>query len=391
MLIVRLSAIGDVVHALPLASALKDAYPHLEITWLVEEIPADIVLGNPDLHEVIVVPRSRWKQGRLSSPRVWREYIEFLSSIRRRRFDLTIDLQGYAKSALFALAAGARHRLGWWKLRDGANFVSRALPRRPGSVHRVDWFLDVARALGIDMPTVRFPLDIPRQVREAVQDKLARGGIEPGTHYVVINQAAGNPPRRWGRDRFGAVALCLAEQHGLPTVLIGTAPKSSDCEAIVRQVRNGMEAEGIKNVPPPINLAGATTLKELTAVLDGSLLHITGDTGSTHIAAALGIPVMAFYGSTDPAHAGPWGQMQNVLARRELCSPSCTVRQCAFAVANGETPPASTTRREFLDGGSGSQETAVPLARCLASITVEEATAKLDLILRAARLTKVRS
>src|SRR5689334_1746909 len=160
VLIIRLSAIGDVVHALPLASALKDSYPHLEITWLVEEIPADVVLGNPDLANVIVLPRSRWKRGRANSPTVWREYFAFLADIRRRRFDLTIDVQGYAKSALIALASGAHYRLGWWRLRDGANLVSQAVPRRPQSVHRVDWFLDVARELGVDNPQVRFPLQI---------------------------------------------------------------------------------------------------------------------------------------------------------------------------------------------------------------------------------------
>src|SRR5437763_2618921 len=90
VLIIRLSAIGDVIHALPLASALKDAYPHLEITWLVEEIPADMVLGNPDLERVIVVPRSRWKRGRARSPQVWREYLALLAELRRYRFDLTI-------------------------------------------------------------------------------------------------------------------------------------------------------------------------------------------------------------------------------------------------------------------------------------------------------------
>src|SRR5437763_16307658 len=87
VLIIRLRAIGDVIHALPLASALKDAHPHLEISWLVEEIPADIVLGNPDLERVIVVPRSKWKLGRTRSPQVWREYLEFLAQLRALKFD----------------------------------------------------------------------------------------------------------------------------------------------------------------------------------------------------------------------------------------------------------------------------------------------------------------
>src|ERR1041385_1708149 len=88
LLIIRLSSIGDVVHALPVSAALGEAFPQMEITWLVEEMSADIVTGNPYLNEVLVVPRSRWKQGRLRSPQVWREYLGFLGALRRRRFEV---------------------------------------------------------------------------------------------------------------------------------------------------------------------------------------------------------------------------------------------------------------------------------------------------------------
>ena len=380
ILIVRLSAIGDVVHALPLASALKDAYPHLEITWLVEEIPADMVLGNPDLHDVIVLPRSRWKRGRTRSPRVWAEYLAFLGELRRRRFDVTIDLQGYAKSALLALATGARYRLGWWRLRDGANLVSRALPRLPTSIHRVDWFLDVARALGIPNPGVRFPLHIPIQARESIAARLASAGIAGGRTFVVMNQAAGNPPRRWARQRFGELALEMALRFGLPTVLIGTTPEAADCEAVVEQVRTGLEARIGGDGLAPLNLAGATTLKETAALLDSCALHVSGDTGSTHIAAALGTPVVAFYGSSDPAHAGPWGQFDHVLARRDLCSPACTVRQCAYSVMDGGSAGALTS------AALASTDAGDPLlssARCLNAIIVEEALVKVEEVLTA--------
>jgi len=253
VLIIRLSAIGDVIHATPLASALKDAYPHLEISWLVEEIPAEIVLDSPDLEHVIVVPRSRWKRGRARSPQVWREYLAFLSHLRAYHFDVTIDLQGYAKSALYALATRARFRLGWWRMRDGANLVSRPLPRRPESIHRVDWFLDVARALGVENPRVRFPIQIPDSARLSVQGKLGASGIAPGSPYVVINQAAGNPPRRWGLQNFAGLASQLALKYDLPSVLIGTPPESNDCEWIVQQVTEDMRRHSVIGVKPPLN------------------------------------------------------------------------------------------------------------------------------------------
>ena len=384
LLIIRLSAIGDVIHALPLASALKDAYPHLEISWLVEEIPADVVLGNPDLKRVIVVPRSRWKQGRTHSPRVWREYLAFLAHLRAQRFDVTIDLQGYAKSALYALATGARYRLGWWRMRDGANLVSRPLPRCPESVHRVDWFLDVARSLGIENPRVRFPLHIPQAARQRVREMLARAGIGPGVRYAVINQAAGNPPRRWGLKQFGALTSQLAQRYRLSAVLIGTLPEAMDCDAIVRQVTTELRMRGVTDMPPPVNLAGKTTLKELAALLEGCSLHISGDTGSTHLAAALGIPVVAFYGSTDPAHAGPWGQSDHVLDRRDLCSPICTIRRCVYAVT-GSASVRDGYACSAMDRSENSDGSETVSARCLAAITVEQALTAVDQIIQSLR------
>src|SRR5262245_55151213 len=147
VLIIRLSSIGDVIHALPVSAALGEAFPHLELTWIVEESAADVVRDNPYLHDVIVVPRERWKRGR-KSPDIWREYLGFLRMLRERRFEVSLDLQGYAKSGLMAWAAAAPYRLGWWKQQDMAGMISRPLPHRPESIHRVDWFLDVARALG---------------------------------------------------------------------------------------------------------------------------------------------------------------------------------------------------------------------------------------------------
>ncbi len=377
VLIIRLSAIGDVIHALPLASALRDAHPHLEITWLVEEIPADVVLGNPDLNRVIVVPRARWKRGRFHSPAVWREIIGFLGSLRHERFDLTIDLQGYAKSATYVLAAGSPWRVGWWRMRDGSNLVSRPLPRRVQSVHRVDWFLDVARALGVNAIHARFPIHIPDAARLRMRAMLAGCGISELQRFVVINQAAGNPPRRWSVARFAALVSQLAVRYRLPSVLVGTTPEAEDCEWIVRQASRDFESNDITDVPAPVNLAGATSLKELAALLDTSVLHVSGDTGSTHLAAALQTPVVAIYGSTDPAHAGPWGQAENVVARRDVCSPDCTTRQCTFAARSA----VGHGRRALPPSVDGLDENDSPSARCLDAITVEDVLVAVDRVL----------
>jgi heptosyltransferase-1 len=394
LLIIRLSSIGDVTHALPLSAALHEAFPNLEITWIVEEMSAEIVLGNPTLHEVIVVPRSRWKQGRWRSPQVWREYFAFMKALRARNFDVTLDLQGYAKSAFMALATGAKHRFGWWRLRDGANLVSRSLPRRPESLHRVDWFLDVGRALGADPKRVTFPLHVPEEARRKVHDLLVAGGIDPTKPYAVVNPAVGDQTRRWGAENYAYLVLGLALWSNLPSVLIGSGKDAEICDKVRTlalkdlpigdldsaavqtrtedgtPIRNWMSRVSLAQtitvwpdtVPKPLSLAGQTSLKELAAVLEGCAVHICGDTGSAHIAAALERPVVAVYGPTDPAMAGPWGQSDHVISHRKHCHATCSVKQCFY------------TR-----GGGGFQGETV--ARCLAFISPTEVLQKVESML----------
>ena len=380
VLIIRMSAIGDVVHALPLASALKIAYPHLEISWLVEEISAALVEGNPYLDHVFVIPRSKWKKGRLNSPQVWREYLAFIGELRNQNFDLTIDLQGYAKSALIVAAIGARYRFGWWRLKDGANLASRAMAKRTESLHRIDWFLDVARGLGVSNPVVKTPVPITEASRSSILQKLLEGGIEQNQPYVVINQAAGNRPRQWAESNYVEVAIWLAEKRNLPCVLVGTQPEWEICERMRLEIQRAICTNSDTNVSRKsavtLNFAGKTGLLELASLLEMSVLHLCGDTGSTHIAAALGVPVISFYGASDPAHAGPWEQGQNVLSKRELCHADCNVRTCFYAIEQ--------------KSAEKSYNSAPVAARCMDAITPLEAIEKIKMVLSQNRVEQTR-
>jgi lipopolysaccharide heptosyltransferase I len=377
LLIIRLSSIGDVTHALPLSAALGDAFPHLELTWLVEEMSAPIVTGNPYLHDVIVIPRSRWKRGRLRSPAVWREFLQFGRDLRRRRFDVSLDVHGHAKSGLMALLAGAPHRLGWWDLRDGASLASRPLPKRPESAHRVDWFLDVARRLGAGAGEVRFPLFIPEEARLRARTLLEDAGIPPGAPFAVLTPAAGDMQRRWPVARYAELAGRLSRERSLPVVLVGSAKDTGPCE----RVRHLATKETVQETgaQPVVSVAGRTELKELAAVLEMSAFVVSGDTGSAHIAAALARPVIGLYGPTDPAHAGPWNQLANVISRRDVCTPDCTANRCAHGC-----PGASAARARGAmpasDVGPDAQddECADAPARCMRTISVDDVMRNVD-------------
>ena len=333
LLIIRLSSIGDVTHALPVSAALGESFPNLEITWIVEDMSAEVVIGNPYLHDIIVVPRSRWKRERTEKVQVGREYLNLLRDLRRRRFDVTLDLQGRAKSGLMAYATGAPCRVGWCRLREGAEIVSKSLPHRPESLHRVEWFLDVARTFGANTGAVHFPLHLPDAARSRATVLLCESGIDANKPFAVLNAATGNQVRRWGAERYAETAVLLAQQFRIPSVLIGSAKDTGLNQEILGLALNQWPAD----VPFAVDLAGQTSVKELAVILDQSGLHISGDTGSAHIAAALGRPVIGLYGPTNPAHAGPYGQLQNVLAHREICRADCNERQCGFVKSEQET------------------------------------------------------
>jgi heptosyltransferase-1 len=316
VLIIKMSAFGDIIHALPVAAALKSSFPHLEITWAVEEAFAPLVTGNPTLAHVLTLPKVRGRQ--LRSPAFHRDYFRSLRDVRRRRFDLTLDLQGLTKSALVAAASGARLRLAYHWVREAASFFERAVPREPGSVHIVDQYLDVARFLGAKADRPQFPIAITDEDDAAVVAMLAAKGIGNGQPFVSINPASALAIKQWDAGRYGALLDTLYDRLGLSSVLV-TADRSVAGKVAAAAAR------------PFANLAGRTSLKQLGAVLRRSALHICGDTGSGHMAAAFGTPVIALVGPTDADRICPYGQRRNVIRHSDLCGAACNWHHCQFA------------------------------------------------------------
>lgn len=337
LLIVKMSALGDVLHALPVSAALGEAYPHLEITWVVEEPFVPLLSGNPTLTEVYAIPKLR--AGRLRDAEFRRAYFGRLRGLRQRQFDLVLDLQGLTKSAIVAVLSGAKLRLGYHWLREIASLLEYRIPHDPASVHIVDQYLDVARYLGANPNTVRFPFHIPDEAESSVVAMLCEAGLNPDAPFLAVNPASAKANKQWDTERFALLLDTAQEKLGLPGVLVTTD------KPVAEAVQNAAKR-------PFVNLAGRTDLKQLAAVLRRSAVHICGDTGSAHLAAALGRPVITLVGPTDPDRIGPYGQRDNVIAHREVCDAACTWHHCRFA-----SP------------------------RCLAAITVEEVVSRIRTVL----------
>jgi heptosyltransferase-1 len=316
VLIIKLSAMGDVIHALPVAAALKDTYPDLEVSWAVEDVFAPLVADNPGLTHVFRLPKMSGR--RLRSGAAWGDWLAQMKAIRRERFDLTLDLQGLSKSALIAAGSGARVRLGYHWLRELAPFIEKRVPQQAGSVHIVEQYLDVARFLGARTDAPRFPLHVPPEDDAYVTQLLCEAGIAPDASFVAINPASAKRFKEWGAAKYGRLMDAVAEEMRLPCVLVtADANVAAQVHASARR--------------PFANLAGRTNLKQLFAVLRRCAVHVCGDTGSGHIAAAFARPVVSIVGPTYPERTCPYGQRANTLSRREQCDPACDLRHCQFA------------------------------------------------------------
>ncbi len=341
VLIVKLSAIGDLVHALPVSAALGDAFPHLELTWIVEPMSAPMVTGNPYLKEVIVLP-AEWRINRFS-PQAFRRFRALSRDLRARGFDMALDLQGLSKSALVAWASGAKYRYGYDWLQEIAPLLERRVPRRPESLLAVEQYLDVARFLGAPVNEVKFPLHIPEEADAASREMLRAAGVDPEAPFAVVNPSAGGWGHKgWPPDRTSALVEALGRREGLPVVLVGSNADLELTHVILRSAE-----------PAPASLVGRTDLKQLAAVIRLAAVHVSGDTGSAHVAAALGVPTICFFGRSDPRKFAPYGWERFAISHRECCAEPC---------------------RRFHDSTpiNRKQKCFAPPPRCLNAVTVEE-------------------
>lgn len=326
LLIIKLSSIGDVVHALPVASALKSTYPALRITWAVEQWTAPLVLGHPAVDRVVVLPTLvRWP----SRPVVWvGDLRRAVRELRSESYDVALDLQGLARSAVVAALSPSRVRLARAGQREGAHLVSFGVPLPPPPLHAVDEYLHVAAALGAARRPARFAVPVSPAARQGVERCLSSRGVPSDAPIIVINPSAARAWKGWAMDRWGAVVDALAETA--PVILAGSVASVPAHAEIATRARR-----------PPVDLTGQTTLEELVALLDRAALHVAPDTGTIHVAVALGTPVVGVYGPTLPSRVGPYGQPGSVVHRRDRCGALCPAyclyrRRCLDAVTPGE-------------------------------------------------------
>jgi heptosyltransferase-1 len=308
ILIVKLSSIGDVIHSLPVAAALRRRYPQAYLAWAVGPAAADAVTGNPHLDETLIVGGAgEGALPPLSAPGALRR------ALREKRFDTTIDMQGLFKSALLAFLSGARDRIGFRNLQEGTFLLNnrRVVPDRR-DVHAVEGYFGFARAL--EAPVERVDFTIATSAREEAEAEALLSGIE---HPIALIPGARWLSKRWPPGSFAAAADVLAEETGGRGVILGGAGDAPLAAAMAAAAR-----------APLVDLTGRTTLKQCAAVLRRCRLVIGNDTGPMYLAAAVGTPTVAVFGPTDASRLGPYGEGHARVWAHLACAP-CRRRQCA--------------------------------------------------------------
>ena len=312
LLIVRLSAMGDVIHTLPAAQALRHAFPAAMIGWLIEERWAELLCApgfplrgprapqRPLVDWVHTVRLRQWGKS-LPSIMTTQQIAKAWNDVRSAHYQTAIDLQGAIRSAVLARWSGAAAVYGAAEPRESpasAFYTRQAIAR---GVHVIEQNLSLADALAgarMPMPTVEFPRD--QAAKERVEQQLAAAGVG---RFAILNPGAGWGAKCWPADRYALVARSLAADGVRSVVNYGPGE-----EGLAREVEgaSGGAARAFK-----------TSLTEMIALTRQASLFIGGDTGPLHLAAALKIPVVAIFGPTDPARNGPYGTRSVVLRSPE--------------------------------------------------------------------------
>ncbi|MBU1055497.1 MAG: glycosyltransferase family 9 protein [Proteobacteria bacterium] len=320
ILIIKLSSIGDVVHALPFLEAIRQCFPASKIDWLIEEEASQVISGHPSINQIIVSGRKRWQKEIFEPSKFIKtssDIIKFYKDVRLSSYDVVIDLQGLFRSGVLAAISKGKRKIGMSGSREGASFFLKELPV-PVSYeqHAIDRYLKVASYLGCNTDTVKGEIPVFEQDKNLI-DNLLGSQIE-NKNIIAVNPIAKWKTKLWEEDKFSKLASML--QKDLSCSIIFTGSKQD--VPVIDGIMNKMDSKD-----RTINFAGRTSLKELAYLYSKCSVLVCTDTGPMHIASAMGCKVVSLFGPTSPLRTGPYGKGHKVIRSDKDCSP-CLKKEC---------------------------------------------------------------
>lgn len=309
ILIIKLSSIGDVVHTLPALYALRNAYQPAKIDWLVEEDASNILIGHPLLNDVFTIRKMGWF-------RDFKGTYNVAKNIKAMDYDIVLDFQGLFKSGVWVFLSNGKRRIGFDKSREMSYlFLNEKLPPYNPDKHAVDRYLDIIKYLKVNPSEVKFPVFISENEKNRVSGLLKANSILEAEPFVIINHMARWESKLWDIKKFAGLCNEIMDKFACRVVIVGASYSEKNKE-IASLTNNRI-----------IDLSGKTTLKELAHLMSLSSAVITVDSGPMHLAAAMGVPVIAIFGPTAPWRTGPYGKIHSIIRKELPCSP-CFSRVC---------------------------------------------------------------
>jgi lipopolysaccharide heptosyltransferase I len=294
ILIIKPSALGDIVLAMPAVCALAEHFPNAQIHWFVRPEFAPLLEKHKCVHKIVIFDRK--KLGKWWCNRdAFKEFISLIKILRQEKYDLVFDLQGRFRSAIFAWFSGCKKRIGLAGTQEVTGiFYTQKIKQK--NVHVVEHFLDIVSSVAAVSRKIEYGLKPSNSAIEEVHKILAVNNINKD-NYAVIVPGATVDEKKWPIEKFAAIAEKIDQKYHSGIVAVGVKSEQEIVERIQKQ-----------SMVPIVNLAGKTNIPQLVALLAGSKAVISNDTGPSHIAAALNVPMVLVFGFTNPKRVGPYGR-----------------------------------------------------------------------------------
>jgi 3-deoxy-D-manno-octulosonic-acid transferase/heptosyltransferase-1 len=334
ILIVKLSAIGDVIQTLPMAEALRKQYPQARIDWVVEEDSSDILVGHPALNRVIISRRKSWQKLLFQGEKfrgTLREIGRFIHELRGQDYDWVIDNHGVFKSGLLVFLSRGRRKIGFKAsagIAEEGNYLFTNERYRPLSIekHALERYLDLVYQIGVQASPASLEFLVPPESRKKAEDLLRENGFI-SRPLVVLHPMAKWETKQWPLEKFARLISGLT-QRGASVVVTGGRQDEESVREILGQVNSSSKV---------LNLAGKTGLRDLAGIFSLCDLVLTPDTGPMHLAAAVKAPLIALFGPTAPWRTGPFGNNHVILRKPLGCSPCfkkvCGTKECMNSIS----------------------------------------------------------
>jgi lipopolysaccharide heptosyltransferase II len=319
ILIIEVNWLGDILFTTPAIRAVRENNPKAFIACLAVPRCIEMLEGNPDINEIIVLDEKGRHRGIFGK-------ISLISELRKKRFDTVISFHRSMSRMLIAFLAGIPRRIGYYT-RKRSWLLTAAVSLPEQALHRVEYFLNITREAGMDTKNRDYGFYIPEEASVKADDILSKAGVGKEEDFFIINPGGNWPPKRWPKERYALLCRKLKERYGNKVIITGAEKDMPLADDIIKISENSA-----------LSICGKTSLKELAAIMKRSRAVVSNDSGPMHIAVSQKVPTVALFGPTSPKITGPYGDSDYIVLHKWFdcqlpCYAACQDYKCMEAIA----------------------------------------------------------